>query len=273
MTGIHQALTSSGSGPKTLQEIINAMGATSSLNFCLDAGDTASYSGTGQTWTDTSGSGNSFFRGDTGSASATDPTFNTSGSRLDGTTTYWSFDGGDYFQASGSPTFAEPWHKAGATYSLMFLYYLPTPLAANTNGLFATRQGLSTNAGIGMYISNASAVVAFYRSISNSSVDTLFSVTNPVTANSYNFIAITHTDGGGPRTCVNGVFETLTPTSSTSTEASTSPYQIGNFTDSSSGPMQTNARLVCTAGWSRQLSDAEVTVLYNQMKLRVLTLP
>ncbi len=95
--GFQVSFTPAGSVPHpTLITAITTAGITSGLQYALDAGDSNSYSGTGQKWLDTSGNGQDFFRGDTGSSSTDDPTFNgVSGGQS--SSEFWSFDGGDHF--------------------------------------------------------------------------------------------------------------------------------------------------------------------------------
>ena len=77
-----------------LIDIITNLGLTGNLVYCLDAADPNSYSGTGQTWSDVSGSGNDFTLGETSGAASDDPTFNTGG--------WWDFGTDQYFKQSSA---------------------------------------------------------------------------------------------------------------------------------------------------------------------------
>lgn len=77
-----------------LIDIITNLGLEGNLVYCLDAADPNSYSGTGQTWSDVSGNGNDFFRGETSGSESKDPTFNTSG--------WWDFGTDQYFSQSSA---------------------------------------------------------------------------------------------------------------------------------------------------------------------------
>ena len=103
----------------TLITAITTAGLTSGIQYALDAGDSNSYSGTGQSWLDTSGNEQDFFRGADGSASTDDPTFNgTAGGLSD--TEYWSFDGGDFFRYdSAQETWMDNLHKNNARFAFM----------------------------------------------------------------------------------------------------------------------------------------------------------
>lgn len=66
------------------------------LQLHLDAGDIASWPGSGQTWNDIAGNGFQFHLGSGSGADSADPTFNGSPGGHSAAE-YWSFDGGDYF--------------------------------------------------------------------------------------------------------------------------------------------------------------------------------
>ena len=72
-----------------LKTILTDLSLTSGLILCLDAADENSYSGSGQTWSDVSGTSNDYYLGAGSGSSTDDPTFNAGG--------YWDLDGGDYF--------------------------------------------------------------------------------------------------------------------------------------------------------------------------------
>jgi hypothetical protein len=67
------------------------------LQWHLDAGDSASYSGSGQIWYDLTSNDFDFYRGRGAGASSDDPTFNGSAGGKSGNE-YFSFDGGDLFE-------------------------------------------------------------------------------------------------------------------------------------------------------------------------------
>lgn len=112
MTGIHQAIAASGFGADLFAAIQSA-GLTANLRLCLDAGSRTSYGGTGQTWTDLSGSGNNYNLGTTTSAESTDPTWNSLGyfSSVDGA--------GSTFTAAGTDTWNDSFHKANAKFTIV----------------------------------------------------------------------------------------------------------------------------------------------------------
>jgi hypothetical protein len=87
----------------------------------LDAGDIASYDGTSQTWFDVSGNGNHFYRGATSGSEASDPAFNGVAGALSAAESF-SFDGGDWFVPTGTPTFDDALHHAGAKWTSIAIF-------------------------------------------------------------------------------------------------------------------------------------------------------
>jgi hypothetical protein len=71
------------------------------LQWHLDAGDSASYSGSGQIWYDLTSNNFDFWRGRSDSASSDDPTFNGSAGGKSGNE-YWSFDGSQLFELAAA---------------------------------------------------------------------------------------------------------------------------------------------------------------------------
>lgn len=113
----------------TLQEAITHAGAASGLQIALDAGDIASYTGSGQKWLDTSGNGYDFFFGEDGTVEAAkDPSFNGVAGNLS-INEYMEFDGTEYFRYDTSPQPAtfDDMHQENATYTIINVGYYPDP--------------------------------------------------------------------------------------------------------------------------------------------------
>lgn len=130
-----RAGASSGIIAVTLAELIADTGITAEL--ILDAGDASSYDGSSQTWTDLSGSGNHWYRGTSSGSDSTDPTFVGTAGDL---SSYFSFDGGDYFTlVSGSnPAVFQTFHKDNAKLEMGCLMFIPA-LINSSSGVFTTR--------------------------------------------------------------------------------------------------------------------------------------
>lgn len=116
-----------------MMSVIRRLGLTQGLKLCLDAGDGASYSGSGQTWNDVSGNGHPFYRGATSGSESSDPTFSGTAGRSSAGE-YFEFDGDDYFTlASGSnPTWVNNMHKAGAKGSFVAAVYMTSTHSVDT---------------------------------------------------------------------------------------------------------------------------------------------
>ncbi len=98
-------------------QAIQALGLTTGLQLCLDAGDENSYT-SGQVWNDRSGNAYNFNRGSSSGAEGSDPTFNGTAGQLSGNE-FWSFDGGDYFTlGQANPTSINNLHKNNAVFAL-----------------------------------------------------------------------------------------------------------------------------------------------------------
>jgi hypothetical protein len=155
--------------PQTIMEMITNAGLTSSLVLCLDAGDSASYDGTSQTWTDRSGLGNSFKRGTTSGADSSDPTFSgTAGGKS--SNEYFSVDAADSFEPNAAMTLAHNWHKNNARFSIGFVMYADqNDITSTSPSVFATTDSAttpgmaikasSTTGRIFLYVDSGSATV------------------------------------------------------------------------------------------------------------------
>jgi len=122
-------------GPRSALQAIQALGLTTGLQLCLDAGDSVSYT-SGQSWLDRSGNGYDFFRGTTAASQSTDPTFNGTAGQLSGNE-YWSFDGGDLFTLDqANPTWVNNIPKNSAKWSFAVWVYITS--ASSTNKLIST---------------------------------------------------------------------------------------------------------------------------------------
>ena len=103
---------------KTLLEIITEASLTTNLKLCLDAGDMASWPGSGTKWLDRSSGGYDFFLGTNGSTAA--PTFN--GTPGDKTASeYWTGNGCYFNYDSTNEAWMQAMAKDGATFSYLVI--------------------------------------------------------------------------------------------------------------------------------------------------------
>lgn len=149
----------------TMYDILNRYDYTSNLKLCLDAADHNSWNGSGGKWLDRSGGGYDFFLGTTTGSDSTDPTFGGSemGSREGNS--YFTFDGGDYFQYD---TTNESWmndlHKNGKKYTIATWIYLPN---LTNRARVASTGGSSNPDGFNMDIINSTGELYFETSNSS----------------------------------------------------------------------------------------------------------
>lgn len=251
--------------PLTLLEMITETGLTSNLVLCLDAGDSASYSGSGQTWTDVSGNSNSFFRGSSSSSQSSDPTFNGSAGAKT-SSEYFSFDGGDYFTETTSHTFADLWHKNNGVFTLVAaIYYVDN---SSTQIVFSTAES-SSEVGLNIMVSSVDDA-PHVNCYSGGGVALTLDSTNALTNAAWNFYAVavneaTGADGATAQT--NGTQSSHTSTySSPSSSNPSQSYRIGH--NGGSVFIASGARIGCLAAWSTRLADADLTALYNQLSAR-----
>lgn len=178
-------------------DVLTRLGMTTNLMVCLDAGDGTSYT-SGQTWTDRSGNGYSFFRGADSGSAADDPTFNGSAGAKS-TNEYFSSDGGDYFRLNqANPTWVQNIHKDNAIFSIMMWVYhdtLPsvsgnfTYLAGTAGGTTGFEFVVNTGDNLQFLVFNATALPLNVGNSVDITADTwqLYAVTVNEASNATNF--------------------------------------------------------------------------------------
>jgi hypothetical protein len=257
----------------TLLEAIKFVGVETNLRVCLDAGDSRSYDGSSQTWTDQSGGGFSFFRGTTGSGEASDPTFNgTAGRQSSGE--YFSVDGGDWFTLNQSnPSWLDSFHKASAKFTICEWVYLNN--IVSTSSFFGSigdnQVSGATGAGI-TFGSSGSTLLALDFLVTNAVPAVVYEkkTSNTATNNSWNFLSVSvDMTIGTVIYRINGNTETYTSQSYTSPASVTSKSTIqlaagggGAFPDS------TGERWGEVALWDRALSATELSNLFTATRQR-----
>jgi hypothetical protein len=269
MPGMMQVITNRG-GP--LYRVLTRLNLLGSLALCLDAGDSASYSGSGQTWTDLSPSGANFNRGSGSGSDSADPTFNgTAGGAS--SAEYWSFDGGDYFTPAGSPTFDDGWHKNNATWTIAAAFWKPTTLSGAALSIFSN-ENVASMSGIGVvFLANTSQQIGLV--VCNGSGSSYAFSGNPSSGATlknaaWNFVSVSinEASSSGGNWNTNGVAANFNPTytSPSASNPSQSPsifaYGNNNF------PAQSTCRLGWIAAWSAALSAAQLAALYEATRTR-----
>jgi hypothetical protein len=175
-----------------MMNVIRRLGLTQGLKLCLDAGDEASYSGSGQTWSDVSGNGHHFYRGATSGSEGSDPTFNgTAGRRSAGE--YFGFDGGDYcVLAAANPAWANNLHKDNAIFTLAAWVYFAG--GVGIQGIIST---LSSGGDTGLALRFITNQLQFV--VLNSSSNVLNGSRGGLSLNAWHFVAFSMNEAANSR--------------------------------------------------------------------------
>jgi len=250
-------------------DVLTSLGLTTNLKLCLDAGDAASYSGSGQVWADTSGGGYDFNRGTGSGSDSADPTFNgVAGNQS--SSEYFGYDGGDYFTlGQTNPSWANSFHKAGAKLTIAGVFYWSSMDNINKNSLigddgasgvgfsFGSSGSLLRHVSVGIAV----GVTFVYTKISSGACND----------NSWNFYALSmDMDTGVVIFSINGANEAYTSQSFSGTPSSSAAayaLRIGDLGDGSNIE-NTGNRVGEVAMWDRALSQTELTALFNTIRGR-----
>jgi hypothetical protein len=253
-------------GGQTLLEAIVAAGvSTANLKICLDAGDLASYSGGGQTWFDRSGTGTDFYLGTSSSPESADPVFNGSAGAAS-PAEYWSFDSAsDSFTlvAGANPAWVEPFHKNGATYTIMCAVMRSNPLGVTR--IFSDR-GAGTGISVTVLGTSSGTPGILNLTVTNGGSTALSADSTTALANgAWSIVGLSVSENGG---AAGGIFS-VNDTNNTFNPNYTSPSS-GSAAAVMSLPNGTNAldRFPWIAVWDVALSAADMTAIYNQTRIR-----
>lgn len=252
-----------------LIDIINRLGLSTGLQVCLDVGDADSYPGTGQTWSDLSGNNNDFWLGDTVSVEATDPVF-TGTAGVQSESTYWDINSTtDKFTETTAQAWAEPVHKNNGAITVIHVTYPVT--SAAIRGILTTGNILTTG-GFATYLSTGLAIRVRHTtglSFVDEAASTFFG-----TASVWNFIGVAYDEATtNMKYRINGSGESITTTASTGTVASGTNLLLSYSITGSAVNATVGDRVMCTAMWDRQLTDAEMQSIYNALKPRLPSMP
>lgn len=252
-----------------LIDIINRLGLSTGLQVCLDAGDADSYPGTGQTWFDLSGNNNDFWLGDTVSVEATDPVF-TGTAGVQSESTYWNVNSTtDDFVETTAQAWSEGAHKDNGAITVLYVAYISS--AGVTRGMFTTGSQL-TSGGVAGYVitTNSPRFRHTTSTLTAVSEDSTLTVTSP----SWNFVGFAYNEATtNVKFRVNGSGESVTTTASTATAASGTNFLMSYSLAGSAVNAVVGDRLMCTAMWNRQLTDAEMASIYTALQPRLPSMP
>lgn len=248
--------------PTRMIDSIKRLGLQTSLQFCIDAGDVASYSGSGQTVQDMSDQNHDFTFGPTTGTEATDPTFiGVAGRQSSGE--YWL---GTIATRKMLVTPRGTWsdvHKNGSAFTAAFWHYH----SGNGSGVFSTLEPSDPSQvgiAIGTFVGPPAGVWGM----------DVYSLTDITTYNSdlviptgqANFLAISLNEATGAYVIqTNG-------TTKTGTQAYTSTTEVASGQDvwvlPSSSASTAAGRLYNACFWTRALSATELLNLYNATKAK-----
>lgn len=242
-----------------LWDAITALGLTTNCKLCLDARDSSSYSGSGQSWTDRSGVSSAFYRGTGSGSDAADPTFNGAAGSLGA---YWSFDGGDYFTYSAAnPTWVNAIHKTGGVCTWLAWAYL-----ASTGSVGYCGDGTSTS-DVGFFwgrnSSDKQQFAVFNGSATHKSAVTSASV--PTSAWELLSVVYDH-DASTITTGWNTTFETPSVSSSGSASSSdaSDTLAIGARKASGNNPLSSGSRIAAIAALQGvALTQSQITAIFG----------
>ena len=246
--------------------------------FELDAGLSASYGGSGQTWANivtapADGSGQTaydFYRGATNGSEGSDPTFNGSAG-ANSANEFWSFDGGDYFTLAGSnTTFLNSLHKENAAFTWYGLLRTPTSLSGQEN-LFGTDAQSSSN--IGMVINSSAGSLAFGVGNGSGAFSALSSGGFIAAATNY-LIAVSYDEATGAglfyRQGAAGKATSAISGSYVSPSASAATYTAQLFAGgNAANPATPGMRGWRTGMFNRALTEAQLDALFERYKSKL----
>lgn len=260
---------------ETLLAAVTRQGLASNLKLCLDIGDAASYGfASSQQWADRSGGVVNFWRGTSSSVQTNDPTPVGSAGDLMADTTYWSFDGGDCFQAdtaaSGYSAALAGWisniHKDSARFTLFAWWY---PSAAAIMCLMGTSgaQG-SGDRGFQWWAHSAQNQMLFSlkHGLATSPMDG-----NTFTPGAWNCSALSVDEPAGTATFfVNGKFsvQPCVYSGADTGNATNAMMVCGTGNTGDLRPLPNGSRFSQAAVFDTPLTQAQLTKLYNGTKAR-----
>lgn len=246
-----------GSGSLLIYDIIQELGLNSGLVACWDVADLSCYSGSGDDWVDRVDPVNNIWVRGNGIAGQK-PTFNgTAGVPTE--STYWSFDGGDFFIESGLMTFATDWHKNNGQFSFLFGMYVVG--STGTQVLF-TPDGFGSSYTV--YISlNSSEEVAV--SFNDGTTD---STPSSCSLNSWNIFSGSYNEASSPFNFnLNGTASTDPTSNKTATGDPADPYNL-MASQVGANEVANGTRLAFVAFWSTAIGATALQSLYTTLKAR-----
>lgn len=267
MSASQQVMAGSGGNGRTLIDVITSASLTTNLQLCLDAGDSGSYNAAVQTdkWLDRSGNGYDFYRGSGTGSDAADPTFNGAAGYP---SSFWSFDGGDYFTYdAANETWMQNLHKNSAAFSVVIFSY-----GASTSNLYFLGDVGTPGTGMRMFkLAGIGPAIGVYNAGSN--VLLKQAASDYSTGWHMQAWVIDEAAGAGGSFCYTdgaynqiGGSDTFDATySSPSAGSATNTFQIASLGGSVN---MTGSDMACVAIWSSALTKANMDTIWAAMRVR-----
>jgi hypothetical protein len=225
---------------------------TENLVLCLDAGNSKSYPGSGTTWTDIIG------RGNTGTLTNS-PTYSSQNGG------FIVFNGVNNYVENLSPNLG----ISGDTSVTLSCWFFNSVNSSNNQALLVYGNGSTGGDSISILLRNLS----FYASF-NGGLDAVIA-DNVYALNTWNNVVVTKTPGAINTTTklyLNGIEQTITSASSSTPSLSSRVVRVARWTDDTS-PYYFLGGVSAALIYNRALSAAEVLHNYNSLKNRFVTAP
>jgi hypothetical protein len=252
--------------PTTMIDVIKHLGYQTNLQFVVDAGDAASYAGSGDTVSDVSGSAFHWQVGSAAGADANDPTYVGVAGRQSSGEYFRSVSFDDELYAAARSTFTDSLHQNNAVFTYVAWVRMAQHDAVNGASFFRTGAAAATRGVLlGDGIVGNDLALGVYTSAAAVVADIQTGLTLPTT--SWMFVALALDEAAGTwRARVNGnVASGAVTYSSPEAGASGIVPRIGSTNDQAGGYSGDNNSV---AMWSRMLSAAELTALYTATKTK-----
>ncbi len=256
----------------SLQTIISNLGLTSGQQICLDAGDSACYSGSGQQLNDLSGVGNNFARGASTGTGSDDPTFAGVAGNLS-INEKFTLDGGGIFGLIGAanPAAIETMHKAGAKWTILLAINF-VHSSSITQQLIGTRGGTGTSRG---FVINIQSSTDTLRVLVGNGGASILSVDTATLTPGLNIIAVSLDDAagaGGSSWMANGVTGTWNGAlaSPASANANSKLELCGSGGTGATGAPIAGSAFFAMGLWTGvAMTGAQMSQLYSQLGQRL----
>lgn len=232
------------------------------LVCALDAGVSASYSGSGTTWSNLVASPADGSAQTAWDCNVSDPLLvftGTAGSRSP--STYFRTTGATNFSFNSIPSQAQAWHKTGAEYTMAWWAFTPT--GGVSTYMYSNVNSLSSDVGVSMYDSSGALVYTVQNGVSNGTLSNISAqLGNP--RDRWRFIYARMRQSSSSYVLgINGVEGTLSSSLTWGNNTSTSATAYRVWSCNIAG-----GKIGALYIWNRQLSQDEMVATFNATRNR-----